>query len=58
MTMAHFPSCRERIPVYYTVPAHPMEKDIFLEVDRMDGVDVPLESIVKTATRFAEEGAD
>jgi len=40
----------------YAGLANPREKDIFLELDSMDGVNVPIESKVKAATKFAEEG--
>lgn len=36
--------------------ANPLHKDIFLEIDIMEGVSMPKEGIVKAATTFAEKG--
>ena len=44
------------IPDGYRGLANPMEKDIFLEIDKMGGVVMPTEGVVKAATKFAEKG--
>ena len=44
------------IPDGYRGLVNPMEKDIFLEIDKMDGVVMPTEGLVKAATKFAEKG--